>query len=129
MVLSKQDEKRAAGMKILASIFLIAAVVASVYATGYCQDNSRGRAIKTLEGEVTQIDTVGNTFVIRWMGWDDGIGYREAAFSVSPATKIIKGTDAISFMDVNQFDRVVINYIDDHSTAPMATSIIVDNNF
>ena len=116
-------------MKTIAALLFIAVIIFSFSTFAHCQGASKTPVTKIREGEVAQIDTVGNTFVLRWMGWDDGIGYHEAVFSVSPDTKIMKGTGTIGFMDVNQFDRFVINYVDDHSPAPMVTSIIVDNNF
>ena len=108
--------------------FFIIIAVFFISVVGYCQDRSGKGTIMTREGQVTQIDTVGGTFVIQWLGWDDGMGYHEMTLSVSPSTQIIKGMDRIGFMDINQFDNVVVRYVDDNSATPVAVSIVVNNN-
>jgi len=95
---------------------------------GYCQEISDENKIKVLAGEVVSIDTVGSTVVVRWFGWNNGLSYYQTTFSVSSSTKIVKGRGMISFLDLNQFDYVIIRYTESGALFPVAISILIDNS-
>ena len=71
-----------------------------------CQDNN----IYTINGEITSLDSIKGVIVVRWLQNYPTINYDNIVLKVPEGLKIAKGTDTIGFDDVNQFDRVTVQY-------------------
>jgi hypothetical protein len=95
---------------------------------GHCQDASQTNEIKSIEGEVVDIDYIKQVIVVKWLMQEPQITYQETVFLVNPSAKIIKGTDKVGFMDINKFDRVTVKYIDKGASPPEAIGITIMNN-
>ncbi len=94
---------------IIISLFAVMAI-ASFPAIAHCQDAVAVNRMESIEGEVSDIDDINQTIVVKWQTSEPDIAYNETTFLVDSSAKIIKGTDEIGFMDINQFDRVTVTY-------------------
>ena len=80
----------------------------------YSEDSSEANRTKTAQGDVTDIDWVGSILTV-----DD------TAFSVASDAKVIKGSDEISFSEINVGDRVKVAYIREKDGSLKAVRIVV----
>lgn len=73
--------------------------------SSYAQDATQQREIKTASGQVVETDWVAAKLVI-------GTGGDQITFIVSDDAKVTKGTDEISFPEINVNDEVTVGYYD-----------------
>jgi hypothetical protein len=74
-------------------------------AVSFAQDASQRREVKTASGQVAAVDWVGAKLVI-------DTGGDQVTFVVSGDVKVTKGTDEISFSEINVNDEVAVDYYD-----------------
>ena len=107
--------------------FLIAAFAVSMLLNlaqpAYSQEGSR--QIKTQEGEVTSLDWVGDTFGLKWYPDPQSSVYNEAVFTISSDTKVIRGSETATSLDVEEGDHAVVNYYIDDNGVQVAKSIML----
>jgi len=107
-------------------LVLLFAVISTVPCQ--CQNDAYESATYNVQGEITSIDSVKGVIVVKWLQEDPIIGYQELVLKVPEDLKIFKGTDTIGFDDVNQFDRVTVQYCRSTSgDMPKVVSMIVEN--
>ena len=109
-------------MRIL-FIGLIGLISVGLCVTAFSQVNSGKHVMKSIEGEVVAIDWVGSTLTVRWMQSDTS--FDETTFFVPDSAKITKGAETISFADIEQSDKVVIEYYDASPGPLTVVSLIV----
>ncbi len=80
-----------------------------------------------ISGEITSMDWVGHTIVVKWLQSYPTINYDEIVLKVPSDLKIMKGPDVIDFCDVNQFDRITVQYRRPSIGLPVVTSLIINN--
>ncbi len=111
---------------IRSCLFLSLVFLCALFAAPLCQCQEGG--VLTVEGEITSVDWVGGVIVVRWLQEEPTIGYDEIALQVPGDLKIMKGTDTISLEDLNQFDRVAVQYRKSGSIGlPTVISMTVTN--
>jgi len=94
-----------------------------------CQDDAYEAGVHTVEGEIVSLDPIGGVIVVRWLQDSPTIAYDEIALKVPEGLKIMKGTDEIDSEDVNQFDRVTVQYRKSRSDGlPKAVSMTVQSS-
>ncbi|MEI8344656.1 MAG: hypothetical protein WCG06_01125 [Candidatus Omnitrophota bacterium] len=81
------------------------------------QDAS-GPEMKLMDGQISDVDWVGSTMVVRWLNANDD-EYRETTFSINSEVKIFCGAKPMDFSDINRGDQVTIAYYTDPSTGEM----------
>lgn len=96
--------------KFIVVCLLSTAMIGSFCVHAYCQEIIETNVAKKIEGEITSIDDIKQAIVVKWLSSEPEIANHETTFLVDSSAKIIKGTDQIGFMDLNQFDHVTIIY-------------------
>jgi hypothetical protein len=64
----------------------------------------------TVAGEIISVDTVAGVIVVKWTQTYPTIANDEITLKVPDDASIVKGSDTIGPMDINQFDRATIKY-------------------
>ncbi len=81
--------------------------------------------VRTIDGEVTELDWVGQTLTVRWMN-PSSDRWRNTTFSITEDVPIMRGTSKLSFSDLNMGDGVNISYVLDESGEPKLKKIVAD---
>ena len=89
----------------------------------HCQEDT----VYALQGEITSLDWVKGVIVVKWLQTYPTIANDEMTIQVPRDITIMKGTDTVDFDDVNQFDRVTVQYKRQQIGLPKATMITIDN--
>ncbi|MFA5142895.1 MAG: hypothetical protein WC522_01830 [Candidatus Omnitrophota bacterium] len=95
-----------------ASLRIAVAFIAILAAAMPCagEDEGDNGTIYAVQGEIASLDTVGGVIVVRWLESDPIIATNEVTLKVPEDLKIVKGADTIGLEDINQFDRVSVQY-------------------
>ena len=93
-------------LKMRAPVFILALIL-SLSAAGYCQDQSDGQDIKQVNGIASATDWVVDKLVVRT--FDFG-GTDEMTFVVPDNTPVTKGGGNSSLANINIGDKVTVEY-------------------
>lgn len=96
----------------------------SLGALGYCQDAGQQEELRSVTGEVADIDWVAGKIVLRTTDFGK---VDELTFIVSNDTKITQGTSTIGFADINLSGRVTVEYVSNSLSGLKAIRITVGN--
>ena len=88
-----------------------------------CQENT----VYVVQGEITSLNWVKGVIVVKWLQTYPTIANDEMTIQVPRDISIMKGTDTVGFDDVNQFDRVSVQYKRQQIGLPKATMITINN--
>ena len=109
---------------ILTALFLFATMAVIPSCRG--DDDTEMVTVYTIEGEIVSLDTIGGTIVVKWTQSYPEIATDEITLKVPEDAKIIKGSDTIGVMDINQFDRATIKYRKPESIGlPIVVSMVI----
>lgn len=106
------------------AIFIIALMVLSSSASGRCEDPPDFREIKTIEGQVSDIDWAGSKMVVRWLDQQDST-YYETSMAVPDEAEMTKGADIIGFSELEVADNVTARYYEDRDGNAILISLNV----
>lgn len=101
-------------IKNIAAILAIM-ICAAVVTPCYCQDEAKGRELKTIEGYVTMVDDHKSQIKIR--------GIKNTVFSVDKDATITEDANDIKLSDIDKGDYIAVEYYDEPSGSAVATSI------
>ncbi len=82
--------------------------------------------LETISGQVVDMDSIKSLITVRYEDSFTGEAH-EKDILVPEDTKIMNGSDAESFLDLEQFDRVTVTYYDDGADGLKAKEILLDN--
>lgn len=91
-----------------AAIFLVIIFGISLAAPCYCQE----RAIKTLDGTISDMDWAKSEIAVKWLNTSDN-SYRETVLNMPDDAVIRKGTDTIQSSELQIADEVTVEYYED----------------
>ncbi len=101
--------------------FLIIMISALIF---FNANNLFAQEVKTLEGDVTNVDTLASTFEIKWLMDYDDFDYMMKSFKITEDTKIYKGGEFIDIAELNIDDHVIVEYfVDPASFMQVAKSV------
>lgn len=80
--------------------------------SAFSQEEASAVKVKTISGVVVDVDWVTSQFTVRYSDDRPGHGDDELTFTVTSDTMFNKGTEEVEFADVNQGDRVCVEYVD-----------------
>ncbi|MDD5136297.1 MAG: hypothetical protein PHX20_03615 [Candidatus Omnitrophica bacterium] len=89
---------------------LLALCLMTIAAPCRCQDSVDKGAIYSVQGEITSVDTIQGVITLRWMESFPVIATKEIVLKVPQDLQIAKGAETIGVLDINQFDRAMIQY-------------------
>jgi len=94
------------GIVLLFAVFSLGAAVPC-----YCQDDGQ-RQIKTLNGNISDVDWAGSKLVIK--GYEPTTNaYYEVVINVPDSAIIKKGAESIGFSELEEEDAVIVRYYED----------------
>jgi len=97
-------------MRRPAAIILIIAGAAVFSAAPYCCGaGSPERAAKSIHGEVSSVDWVSGTLVVKWLDVEFDV-FQEISFTVPDGFKIKKGPNTIDLSELEIGDPLIVNY-------------------
>jgi hypothetical protein len=99
-------------MPKIAVIILISVVMAGLCAPGFCQDAGDFRQIKTVDGNIYDLDWAGSKVVVRWLDQYNN-SFHDVVINVPDEAKIRKGTDYIEFSELEINDGVTARYYEE----------------
>ncbi len=109
-------------MRIIAAFFIIMLVaVSSIFAF----ETIDGQDVRSLDGEIVDLDTETNQFTVRWLQDEIQVIYDQKTFKVDEKTRIEKGTDKIRIDDLNSGDNITVKYFERGYDLPLAVSVYV----
>ena len=93
---------------------MLALLGAYAAAPCYCQqeEGQQQRAVRTIDGQIYNMDWAGSTIVVRWLDVYDN-SYRELVIIVPEGAVIKKGADTIEFSQLEIDDAVTATYYED----------------
>lgn len=96
------------------------------FSAGYSQNYSQEETLKTVQGDVSEIDWVGSTMAVRYVDGENAYP-QEIDFIVAQEVKIRRGSEEIGLADLEIGDRVSVEY-SDASPPPYKAVSIVDSS-
>jgi hypothetical protein len=93
---------------------------------GYCQNSGNVKQIKTVSGDIADLDWVGQKIVVRWLQTQGQVKHDEITIFVPEDIKITKGSNTVSFSELNISDRVTVEYYNSSPGPLKAVSVTVE---
>ncbi|MBU1870018.1 MAG: hypothetical protein KJ818_06060 [Candidatus Omnitrophica bacterium] len=104
-------------------VILIFSFISCLFA--YMQVQAQNKQIKTLRGQISQIDWVASTITVRWLATEGYVSYDEVTFFVPDSTRIVKEGASVALTDLQVQDSVIVEYLDTSPGPLKAISLTV----
>ena len=109
-------------------VFVAALMMVMALSAGfYCADISADEMeLRTIDGEVTDVDWIGDGLTIQYMVDDINIVYENMSFkNISPKVEIIKGNDKVDLSTIQVGDNVTVKYLQHETSVPEPVNIVI----
>jgi hypothetical protein len=89
-----------------------ASLAAALLAVTVIVSNASAAVIKTVSGQLVDIDWAGSKIVVSWLSQDDNT-FHDVAISVPDGAKLRRGADEINFSELETPSDVTVKYSED----------------